>query len=94
MKTSYNLTVICITVTVTVVCISLFLQCIINCTISLSIDTSTLNCPPPELIMTEADSIADPDSDDEPERKDSLDVHEEGQISISLLTLKRVGGIV
>lgn len=30
--------------------------------------------------MTEADAIADPDSDDEPERKDSLDVHEEGKI--------------
>lgn len=29
--------------------------------------------------MTEADSIVDPDSDDEPERKDSLDVHEEGK---------------
>ena len=38
-----------------------------------------LNCPPPELIMTEADAIVDPDSDDEPERKDSLDVHEEGK---------------
>lgn len=39
-----------------------------------------LNCPPPELIMTEADSIVDPDSDDElTERKDSLDVHEEGK---------------
>lgn len=35
--------------------------------------------PNPELVMTEPDSNVDPDSDDEPERKDSLDVHEEGQ---------------
>lgn len=45
----------------------------------LCLDTSTLSCPLPELIMTEADNIADPDSEDEPERKDSLDVHEEGK---------------
>ncbi|KAG6457059.1 hypothetical protein O3G_MSEX010102 [Manduca sexta] len=45
-------------------------------------DTSTgLTCPPPELIMTEADAIADPDSDEETERKDSLDVHEEGKLT-------------
>nr|XP_037871998.1 PDZ domain-containing protein 8 isoform X3 [Bombyx mori] len=37
-----------------------------------------LSCPPPELIMTEADSVPDPDSDEEPDRKDSLEVHEEG----------------
>lgn len=42
-------------------------------------DVSTSSCSPPELITTEADStIADPDSEDEVERKDSLDVHEEG----------------
>lgn len=29
--------------------------------------------------MTEAESNIDQDSDDEPERKDSLDVHEEGK---------------
>ncbi|KAJ8734228.1 hypothetical protein PYW07_014779 [Mythimna separata] len=52
-----------------------------------------LNCPPPELIMTEADAIADPDSDDEPERKDSLDVHEEGGGAMSALVagLRRAG---
>ncbi|XP_035430393.1 PDZ domain-containing protein 8 isoform X2 [Spodoptera frugiperda] len=55
--------------------------------------TSTMNCPPPELIMTEADAIADPDSDDEPERKDSLDVHEEGGGAMSALVagLRRAG---
>ncbi|XP_075988143.1 PDZ domain containing 8 isoform X2 [Anticarsia gemmatalis] len=55
--------------------------------------SSTLNCPPPELIMTEADSIADPDTDDEPERKDSLDVHEEGGGAMSALVagLRRAG---
>ncbi|XP_072935165.1 PDZ domain-containing protein 8 isoform X2 [Epargyreus clarus] len=42
-------------------------------------DPSGLSCQPPELIMTEPDSIVDPDSDDDEklERKDSLDVHEE-----------------
>lgn len=45
-----------------------------------SADSSTgSSCPPPELTMTEADIIVDPDSDEEPERKDSLDVHEEGR---------------
>ncbi|CAH0600736.1 unnamed protein product [Chrysodeixis includens] len=55
--------------------------------------SNTLGCPPPELIMTEADSIADPDSDDEPERKDSLDVHEEGGGAMSALVagLRRAG---
>ncbi|XP_026728665.1 PDZ domain-containing protein 8 isoform X2 [Trichoplusia ni] len=55
--------------------------------------SATLGCPPPELIMTEADSIADPDSDDEPERKDSLDVHEEGGGAMSALVagLRRAG---
>uniref|UniRef100_A0A2A4K7V1 PDZ domain-containing protein 8 n=1 Tax=Heliothis virescens TaxID=7102 RepID=A0A2A4K7V1_HELVI len=55
--------------------------------------SNTLSCPPPELIMTEADSIADPDSDDEPERKDSLDVHEEGGGAMSALVagLRRAG---
>ncbi|XP_028176966.1 PDZ domain-containing protein 8 [Ostrinia furnacalis] len=55
--------------------------------------STSLNCPPPELIMTEADSIADPDSDDEPERKDSLDVHEEGGGAMSALVagLRRAG---
>lgn len=33
--------------------------------------------------MTEADTIADPDSEDEPDRKDSLDVHEEGECKFS-----------
>ncbi|XP_049885200.1 PDZ domain-containing protein 8 [Pectinophora gossypiella] len=49
---------------------------------------------PPELIMTEADSIADPDSDEEAsERKDSLDVHEEGGGTMSALVagLRRAG---
>lgn len=36
---------------------------------------------PPELITTDCDSIIDPDSEDEAERKDSLDVHEEGQLT-------------
>ncbi|KAJ0180990.1 hypothetical protein K1T71_003075 [Dendrolimus kikuchii] len=56
-------------------------------------DSSNLSCPPPELIMTEADSIADPDSDDEPDRKDSLDVHEEGGGAMSALVagLRRAG---
>ncbi|XP_063373965.1 PDZ domain-containing protein 8 isoform X4 [Cydia amplana] len=35
---------------------------------------------PPELVMTEPDSNVDLDSDDEPERKDSLDVHEEDEL--------------
>ncbi|XP_059054169.1 PDZ domain-containing protein 8 isoform X2 [Achroia grisella] len=50
-----------------------------------------LNCPPPEVIMTEPD--ADADSDDEPERKDSLDVHEEGGGAMSALVagLRRAG---
>ncbi|XP_073967480.1 PDZ domain containing 8 isoform X3 [Choristoneura fumiferana] len=49
--------------------------------------------PNPELIMTEPDSNADPDSDDEPERKDSLDVHEEGGGTMSALVagLRRAG---
>lgn len=44
---------------------------------------SGVGCPPPELIMTEPDNIVDVDSDDDEksERKDSLDVHEEGKIS-------------
>ncbi|CAH0405790.1 unnamed protein product [Chilo suppressalis] len=52
-----------------------------------------IGCPPPELITTEADSIVDPDSDDEPERKDSLDVHEEGGGTMSALVagLRRAG---
>ncbi|XP_031769953.2 PDZ domain-containing protein 8 isoform X2 [Galleria mellonella] len=51
-----------------------------------------LNCPPPEVIMTEPDA-ADADSDDEPERKDSLDVHEEGGGAMSALVagLRRAG---
>ncbi|KAG7303969.1 hypothetical protein JYU34_010889 [Plutella xylostella] len=35
---------------------------------------------PPELITTDCDSIIDPDSEDEAERKDSLDVHEEDEL--------------
>lgn len=44
---------------------------------------SGVGCPPPELIMTEPDNIVDVDSDDDQksERKDSLDVHEEGKSS-------------
>ncbi|XP_060810385.1 PDZ domain-containing protein 8 [Amyelois transitella] len=55
-------------------------------------DSTGLNCPPPELIMTEADAV-DPDSEDEPERKDSLDVHEEGGGAMSALVagLRRAG---
>ncbi|KAL4709784.1 hypothetical protein ACJJTC_001238 [Scirpophaga incertulas] len=54
---------------------------------------SGLNCPPPELITTDADAIVDPDSDDEPERKDSLDVHEEGGGAMSAIVagLRRAG---
>ncbi|KAM3966500.1 PDZ domain containing 8 [Aphomia sociella] len=50
------------------------------------------NCRPPEVIMTEPDT-ADADSDDEPERKDSLDVHEEGGGTMSALVagLRRAG---
>lgn len=38
-----------------------------------------LNCAPPEVIMTEADAVTDPDSDEDlaGERKDSLDVQDE-----------------
>ncbi|XP_004928782.1 PDZ domain-containing protein 8 isoform X1 [Bombyx mori] len=52
-----------------------------------------LSCPPPELIMTEADSVPDPDSDEEPDRKDSLEVHEEGGGAMSALVagLRRAG---
>ncbi|XP_048005636.1 PDZ domain-containing protein 8 isoform X1 [Leguminivora glycinivorella] len=48
---------------------------------------------PPELITTEPDSNVDLDSDDEPERKDSLDVHEEGGGAMSALVagLRRAG---
>ncbi|XP_063373963.1 PDZ domain-containing protein 8 isoform X2 [Cydia amplana] len=48
---------------------------------------------PPELVMTEPDSNVDLDSDDEPERKDSLDVHEEGGGAMSALVagLRRAG---
>ncbi|XP_046973213.1 PDZ domain-containing protein 8 isoform X1 [Vanessa cardui] len=53
------------------------------------------SCPPPELIMTEPDIIIDPDSDDDEksERKDSLDVHEEGGGAMSALMagLRRAG---
>ncbi|XP_013144732.1 PREDICTED: PDZ domain-containing protein 8 [Papilio polytes] len=45
-------------------------------------DPSSSSCSPPELIMTEPDSMPDPDSDEEdkPDRKDSLDVHEEDEL--------------
>lgn len=44
----------------------------------LSDTSSGQSSAPPELIMTEADAV-DPESEDEPERKDSLDVHDEGK---------------
>ncbi|CAB3257203.1 unnamed protein product [Arctia plantaginis] len=55
--------------------------------------SSSLNCSPPELIMTEAESNVDQDSDDEHDRKDSLDVHEEGGGAMSALVagLRRAG---
>ncbi|CAK1599486.1 unnamed protein product [Parnassius mnemosyne] len=59
-------------------------------------DTSTgSGCSPPELIMTEPDSIPDPysDEEDKTDRKDSLDVHEEGGGAMSALVagLRRAG---
>lgn len=39
--------------------------------------------------MTEADAV-DPDSEDEPERKDSLDVHEEGLYRISMAIKRKI----
>ncbi|XP_050674234.1 PDZ domain-containing protein 8 isoform X2 [Leptidea sinapis] len=50
-------------------------------------------CQPPELVMTEADAV-DPDSeeDEKGERKDSLDVHEEGgPMSALVAGLRRAG---
>lgn len=44
-----------------------------------------VSCSPPELITTEADSVVDPDSDYELERKDSLDVHEEGLFTFTII---------
>ncbi|XP_041973909.1 PDZ domain-containing protein 8 isoform X2 [Aricia agestis] len=58
-------------------------------------DSSSSTCQPPELIMTEPDIIIDPDSDDDEksERKDSLDVQEEGGGAMSALVagLRRAG---
>ncbi|XP_014369658.2 PDZ domain-containing protein 8 isoform X2 [Papilio machaon] len=57
--------------------------------------SSNSGCSPPELITTEPDSMPDPDSDEEekPDRKDSLDVHEEGGGAMSALVagLRRAG---
>lgn len=49
-------------------------------TILILLEPSGIGCPPPELIMTEADNV-DPDSeeDEKCERKDSLDVQEDGR---------------
>ncbi|XP_061383034.1 PDZ domain-containing protein 8 [Danaus plexippus] len=57
-------------------------------------EPSGIGCPPPELIMTEADNV-DPDSeeDEKCERKDSLDVQEDGGGPMSALVagLRRAG---
>ncbi|XP_034824149.1 PDZ domain-containing protein 8 [Maniola hyperantus] len=57
--------------------------------------SSGVGCPPPELTMTEPDNAVDADSDDDDkcDRKDSLDVQEEGGGAMSALVagLRRAG---